>query len=108
VEPPPFFGETEAELRAGAAAGLEEFFGDATQSMPLTASRCPTSIATEPRRGSSAIPCRRTTATGYRPRRRPRPSRTAPNVIVKPLSPGQHRVVIHLEAPAIGGTTDVI
>jgi hypothetical protein len=29
-------------------------------------------------------------------------------VIVKPLSPGQHRVVIHLEAPAIGGTTDVI
>ena len=35
VEPPPFFGATEAELRACAAAGLEEFFGDATQSITV-------------------------------------------------------------------------
>jgi hypothetical protein len=35
VEPPPFFGATEAELRACVAAGVEEFFGDATQSISV-------------------------------------------------------------------------
>jgi hypothetical protein len=35
VEPPPFFGATEAELRACAAAGYEAFFGDATQSITV-------------------------------------------------------------------------
>jgi hypothetical protein len=30
------------------------------------------------------------------------------NVMVKPLPPGAHRVVIHFEAPIIGGTTDVV
>jgi hypothetical protein len=35
IEPPPFFGATEAELRACAADGVEAFFGDATQSISV-------------------------------------------------------------------------
>ena len=29
-------------------------------------------------------------------------------VIVKPLPPGDHRVVVHIDAPALGGIADIV
>ena len=71
VEPPPFFGATEAELRACAAAGYEAFFGDATQSITVdgvTVSGFEDRYRTQtPLFGYSS---RRTTCTACRPRMR--------------------------------------
>jgi hypothetical protein len=29
-------------------------------------------------------------------------------VIVQPLPPGEHQIVVHLEAPALGGTIEIV
>ena len=108
VEPPPFFGATEAELRACAAAGLEEFFGDATQSITvdgIEVSDLDRYRTQTPLFGYTLPP---DNIYGLPPATATKAISDGTDVIVKPLSPGQHRVVIHLDAPAIGGTTDVI
>ncbi len=108
VEPPPFFGATEAELRACAAAGLEEFFGDATQSITVDGIEVSDldRYRTQTPLFSYALPP--DNIYGLPPATATKAISDGTDVIVKPLSPGQHRVVIHLEAPAIGGTSDVI
>ena len=108
VEPPPFFGATEAELRACAAAGLEEFFGDATQSITVDGIEVSDldRYRTQTPLFSYTLPP--DNIYGLPPATATKAISDGTDVIVKPLSPGQHRVVIHLEAPAIGGTSDVI
>ena len=108
MEPPPFFGATEAELRACAAAGLEEFFGDATQSITVDGIEVSDldRYRTQTPLFSYALPP--DNIYGLPPATATKAISDGTDVIVKPLSPGQHQVVIHLEAPAIGGTSDVI
>ena len=108
VEPPPFFGATEAELRACAAAGLEEFFGDATQSISVDGIEVSDlgRYRTQTPLFSYTLPP--DNIYGLPPATATKAISDGTNVLVKPLSPGQHRVVIHFDAPAIGGTTDVI
>jgi hypothetical protein len=108
VEPPPFFGATEAELRACAAAGLEEFFGDATQSITVDGIEVADldRYRTQTPLFSYTLPP--DNIYGLPPGEATRAISDGTDVIVKPLPPGPHRVVIHFDAPAIGGTTDVI
>lgn len=109
IEPPPFFGATEADLRACAAAGLEEFFGDATFSITVDGlevadldryrTQTPLFGYTLPEDNLYGAPAgtRATMAIS---------DGTA--VIVKPLPPGFHRIVTHIDAPALGGAVDLI
>ena len=98
IEPPPFFGATEAELRACAADGYEAFFGDATQSISVDGVEVADLSLTEHRRRSSATPCRRTTSTDcpgdgdQGDLGRCRDDRPA-------TSYWRARIVVHLEAP---------
>lgn len=108
AEPPPFFGETEAELRACAAAGLEEFFGDATQSITVDGvtvahldtfqTQTPLFDYTLPADNLYGLPAG-TEATAIS-------DGTA--VIVRPLPPGDHTIAVHLDAPALGGVVDIV
>jgi hypothetical protein len=108
VEPPPFFGATEAELRACAAAGFEEFFGDATTVITVDGvtvsgldryrTQTPLFSYTLPADNLYGLPP--TTAT--------RAISDGTAVLVKPLAPGAHRIVVHIEAPALGGTVEVV
>ena len=108
VEPPPFFGATEAELRACAAAGYEAFFGDATQSITVDGvtvsgfedryrTQTPLFSYTLPPDNLYGLPPGNAVAIS---------DGTA--VMVKPLPPGEHRIVVHIESPALGGTVEVV
>src|SRR5215212_2434484 len=108
IEPPPFFGATEADLRACAAEGLEAFFGDATQSISVDGvdvadlsryrTQTPLFSYTLPPDNVYGLPT--ATATGA--------ISDGTGVIVQPLPKGEHQIVVHLEAPALGGTTVII
>lgn len=108
VEPPPFFGATEAELRACAASGYEEFSAGATQSITVdgvsvqNVNRYRTQtplfgymLPPDNVYGLPAGPATKAISDGI-------------GVIVKPLNPGRHRVAIHLDVPVIPGTIDLI
>ena len=106
--PPPFFGATEAELRACAAAGYEAFFGDATQSITVDGvtvsgfedryrTQTPLFSYTLPPDNLYGLPPGNALAIS---------DGTA--VMVKPLPPGVHRIVVHIESPALGGTVEVV
>ena len=107
VEPPPFFGATEAELRACAAAGYEAFFGDATQSITvdgaavanLDAYRTQTPLYsyTLPPGNVYGLPPSEALAIS-----------DGTVVVVKPLPPGQHRIVTTIDAQALGGVSEVV
>lgn len=108
IEPPPFFGATEADLRACAAAGYEAFFGDATQSITVDGvtvsgfedryrTQTPLFSYTLPPDNLYGLPPANALAIS---------DGTA--VIVKPLPPGDHRIVIHIEAPALGGAVELV
>ena len=109
IEPPPFFGATEAELRACAASGFEEFFGDATISIAVDGIEVPDLDAyrtqtplfsyTLPEDNLFGLPAGTTATMAVS---------DGNAVIVKPLPPGPHRIHIHIEAPIFGGTIDVI
>lgn len=108
IEPPPFFGATEAELRACAAEGVEAFFGDATQSISVDGvevadlgryrSQTPLFSYTLPPDNVYGVPS--VTAT--------KAISDGTAVIVQPLPPGEHQIVVHLEAPALGGTIEIV
>jgi hypothetical protein len=108
VEPPPFFGATEAELRACAAEGVEAFFGDATQSISVDGIEVANldRYRTQTPLFSYTLPP--DNIYGLPPATATKAISDGTNVMVKPLPPGAHRVVIHFDAPAIGGATDVI
>jgi len=106
VEPPPFFGATEAELRACAAAGYEAFFGDATQSITVdgvTVSGFEDRYRTQTPLFSYTLPP--DNLYGLPPANALAISDGAA-VIVKPLPPGEHRIVVHIEA--LGGTVELV
>jgi hypothetical protein len=103
VEPPPFFGATEAELRACAAAGFEEFWGDATISISVDGIAVPNldSYRTQTPLFGFTLPednlfglLAGTTAT--------KAISDGNAVIVKPLPPGSHQIVTQIDAPALG------
>jgi len=108
IEPPPFFGSTEAELRACAAEGLEASFGDATQAISVDGvdvadlsryrTQTPLFSYTLPPDNVYRLPAG--TAT--------RAVSDGTAVIVQPLPPGEHQIVVHIEAPALGGTIEII
>jgi hypothetical protein len=108
IEPPPFFGATEAELRACAADGLEAFFGDATQSISVDG----TEVA-DLGRYRSQTPLFSYTLPpdnvyGVPPATATKAISDGTAVIVQPLPIGQHQIVVHLEAPALGGTILIV
>ncbi|HEU6443619.1 MAG TPA: hypothetical protein VFL61_01030 [Gaiellaceae bacterium] len=109
IEPPPFFGATEAELRACAAAGFEEFFGDASISITVDGievpeldryrTQTPLFSYTLPEDNLFGLPAGTTATMAIS---------DGNAVIIKPLPPGSHQIVTHIEAPILGGTIDVI
>lgn len=109
VEPPPFFGATEAELRACAAEGFEQFWGDASVSITVDGipvpdldryrTQTPLFSYTLPEDNLYGLPAG-TTAT--------KAISDGNAVIVKPLPPGPHRIVTHIDAPILGAPTEVI
>ena len=108
IEPPPFFGATEADLRACAAEGLQEFFGDATQSISVDG----VEVADldqyrrqTPLFGYTLPP---DNVYGLPPATATKAISDGTAVIVRPLPQGEHQIVVHLEAPALGGTTEII
>ena len=109
VEPPPFFGATEAELRACAAAGFEAFFGDATQSITVdgvTVSGLEDRYRTQTPLFSYTLPP--DNLYGLPPATAAAAVSDGTAVMVKPLPPGEHRIVVHIESPVLGGTVDVV
>ena len=109
VEPPPFFGATEAELRACAAAGYEAFFGDATQSITVdgvTVSGFEDRYRTQTPLFSYTLPP--DNLYGLPPATATAAVSDGTAVMVKPLPPGEHRIVVHIESPALGGTVEVV
>jgi hypothetical protein len=98
IEPPPFFGATEAELRACAAAGYEAFFGDATQSITVdgvTVSGLEERYRTQTPLFSYTLPPDNLYGLPPATARR---SRTAA-VIVKPLPPAPRIVITSSHPP---------
>ena len=109
IEPPPFYGATEAELRTCAADGYEAAFGDATISIEvdgvdvgdLDAFRTQTPLFsyTLPADNLYGLPAGTTATMAIS-------DGTA--VLVKPLPPGPHRIETHIDAPVLGGEVEVI
>jgi hypothetical protein len=107
VEPPPFFGATEEELRACATAGYEAFFGDATQSITVDGAAVanldayrnltPLYTYTLPPDNVYGLPPSEALAVS-----------DAAVLVIKPLPPGAHQIVATINAPALGGVTQLI
>jgi hypothetical protein len=106
IEPPPFFGATEAELRACAAEGVEEFFGDATQSISVDGVDVDLSgYRTQTPLFSYTLPP--DNVYGLPPVTATKAISDGTAVVVQPLPQGEHQVVVRLEAPVLGGTTEI-
>jgi hypothetical protein len=108
IEPPPFFGATEADLRTCAAEGLQEFFGDATQSISVDGVEVADldRYRTQTPLFSYTLPP--DNVYGLPPATATKAISDGTAVIVQPLPHGEHEIVVHLEAPALGGTTEII
>jgi hypothetical protein len=106
IEPPPFFGATEAELRECAAFGYETFFEGATASIivdgivvsDLDRYRMQTPLF------SYTLPV--DNVYGLPPGEATKAISDGQIAIVRPLSPGAHTIVTHIDAPF--GTIDVV
>jgi hypothetical protein len=106
IEPPPFFGATEAELRECAAFGYETFFEGVTASIivdgivvsDLDRYRMQTPLF------SYTLPV--DNIYGLPPGEATKAISDGQIAIVRPLSPGAHTVVTHIDAPF--GTIDVV
>jgi hypothetical protein len=109
VEPPPFHGDTEAELRACAALGYDELFGDATQSISVDGVAVPDLAdryrTQTPLFGYTLPP---DNIYGLPPGPATMAISDGVATVVQPLPPGRHHVAVHIEAPLFGGTTDII
>jgi len=109
IEPPPFFGATEAQLRACAASGFEEFWGGSTVSITVDGvaipeldryrTQTPLFSYTLPEDNLYGLPAGTTATMAIS---------DGNAVIVKPLAPGSHRIVIHIDAPSLGAPVDLI
>jgi len=108
VEPPPFFGATEAELRACAAAGYEAFFADAAQSISVDGVEVTNidSYRTQTPLFGFTLPPEN--VYGLPPATATKAISDGVGVIVKPLPPGSHRIAIHVDAPSGGGVIDIV
>ena len=107
IEPPPFFGTTEAELRECAASGFDEFFsgpvsltvdGVAVPNLRSFRTQTPLFQYTLPVDNLYGFPAG-TTATAA--------IQDAIFVMLKPLHKGQHTIVIHIESNALGNVDEV-
>ncbi len=107
IEPPPFFGDTEAELRACAASGFEEFFsgpmsvtvdGRAVPNLLSFRTQTPVFQYTLPEDNLYGLPGPITATKAVS---------DGIYVMLKPLSSGRHTLVIHIE-DSFGGVADVI
>jgi hypothetical protein len=107
IEPPPFFGTTEAELRECAASGFDEFFsgpvsltvdGVAVQNLRSFRTQTPLFQYTLPVDNLYGFPAG-TTATAA--------INDGMFVMLKPLHPGQHTIVIHIESDALGNVDEI-
>jgi hypothetical protein len=103
IEPPPFFGDNEADLRECAAAGFDEFWptspsitvdGAAVPDITRFRTQTPVFGYTLPEDNLLGAPAG-TTAT--------KAISDGIAVMLKPLSPGRHRVVISYESPFLPG-----
>jgi hypothetical protein len=103
IEPPPFFGDNEADLRACAAAGFDEFWptapsitvdGVAVPDITRFRTQTPVFGYTLPENNLYGAPAG-TTAT--------KAVSDGIAVMLKPLAPGRHRIVISYESPFLPG-----
>jgi hypothetical protein len=103
IEPPPFFGDNEADLRACAAAGFDEFWptppsivvdGLAVPDITRYRTQTPVFGYTLPADNLLGAPAG-TTAT--------KAVSDGIAVMLKPLAPGRHRIVISYESPFLPG-----
>jgi hypothetical protein len=103
IEPPPFFGDNETDLRACAAAGFDEFWptppsisvdGLTVASITRYRTQTPVFGYTLPEDNLFGAPAG-TTAT--------KAISDGIAVMLKPLSPGRHRIVISYESPFLPG-----
>jgi len=108
IEPPPFFGATEADLRACAAEGLEAFFGDATQSISVDGIEVSDldGYRTQTPLFSYSLPL--DNVYGLPPATATKAISDGTAVILQPLPTGEHQIVVDLDAPALGGTTRIV
>jgi hypothetical protein len=110
IEPPPFFGSTEAELRACAAGGFDEFFAGGLSASSLTVdgravpnlarfrTQTPVFSYTLPEDNIFGMPGPITATMAVS---------DGVFVILKPLSEGRHRVVMH-GVDSFGDSVDAI
>jgi hypothetical protein len=107
IEPPPFFGETEAELRACAASGFVEFFSG-PMSVTVDGKGVPNLLGFRTQTPVFSFTLPEDNIFGF-----PGPITATKAVsdgifvILKPLSEGRHRVVMHGE-DSFGGVVDEI
>ena len=108
IEPPPFFGATEADLRACAAEGLEAFFGDATQSISVDGIEVSDlgRYRTQTPLFSYSLPP--DNVYGLPPATATKAISDGTAVILQPLPRGEHQIAVDLDAPALGGTTRIV
>lgn len=106
IEPPPFFGATEAELRECAAFGYETFFEGATVSIIVDGI-----VVSDLDRYRMQTPLFSYTLPpdniyGLPPGEATKAISDGQIAIVRSLSPGAHTIVTHIDAPF--GTIDVV
>lgn len=103
IEPPPFFGDNEADLRSCAAAGFDEFWpsppsivvdGIAVPDVTRYRTQTPVFGYTLPADNLFGAPAGTTATMAVS---------DGIAVMLKPLSPGQHRIVISYESPFLPG-----
>jgi hypothetical protein len=106
IEPPPFFGSTEAELRECAAAGFEVAFsgpvsitvdGRAVPDLRSYRTQTPVFTYTLPEDNLYGLPAG-TTATAVS---------DGIFVMLSPLPVGEHEVVVHVESPVLGTLDEI-
>jgi len=102
AEPPPFFGATEAELRECAASGYDEFFADTTDSISVDGAVVSDLdvFRTQTPLFSYSLPP--DNIYGLPPGEVTKAISDGQAVIVRPLSPGSHTIVITIDGPPFG------
>ena len=107
IEPPPFFGSTEAELRECAASGFDEFFsgpvsltvdGVALPNLRSFRTQTPLFQYTLPADNLFGFPAG-TTATAA--------ISDGMYVMLKPLHRGTHTIAVHIESDALGNVDEI-